>query len=58
MTKEERAEKLIIVEVIEDRIRELQELIADREDSGVRDETFFKLLLDLEQWSEMLVKWN
>ena len=58
MTKVERSEKLKIVHVIEDRIVELQGLIADKEDKGVMDDTLFQLLFELEELSEMLVKRN
>ena len=55
MTKEERAGKLEIIEVMEDRIVELQGLIAEKEDDGVRDDTYLQLLLELEELSKMLV---
>ena len=58
MTKVERMEKLKIVHVIEDRIVELQRLIADKEDKGVMDDTLFQLLFELEELSEFLVKRN
>ena len=58
MTKVERSEKLKIIEVMEDRIVELQGLIADKEDAGVKDDTLFQLLFELEELSERLVKRN
>jgi len=58
MTKVERMEKLKIVHVIEDRIIELQGLIADKEDAGVKDNTLFQLLFELEELSEILVERN
>ena len=58
MTKKERLEKLKITEVMEDRIVELQGLIADKEDEGVMDDTLFQLLFELEELSELLVKRN
>jgi len=58
MTKQERIEKLKIIEVMEDRIIELQGLIADKEDAGVKDDTLFQLLFELEELSEMLVQRN
>ena len=58
MTKVERSEKLKIIEVMEDRIVELQGLIADKEDAGVKDDTLFQLLFELEELSELLVQRN
>ena len=58
MTKVERIEKLKIVEIMEDRIVELQGLIADKEDKGVMDDTLFQLLFELEELSERLVQRN
>jgi len=58
MTKVERMEKLKIVHVMEDRIAELQGLIADKEDAGVKDDTLFQLLFELEELSELLVQRN
>ena len=58
MTKVERIEKLKIVEIIEDRILELQTMIADKEDAGVKDDTLFQLIFELEELSERLVQRN
>ena len=58
MTKEERKQKLKIIEVMEDRIVELQGLIADKEDAGVKDDTLFQLLFEIEELSQRLVKRN
>ena len=58
MTKVERMEKLKIVHVIEDRIVELQRLIADKEDKGVMDDTLFQLLFELEELAELLTERN
>ncbi len=58
MNKVERSEKLKIVHVMEDRIVELQGLIAEKEDKGVMDDTLFQLLFELEELSEMLVQRN
>ncbi|MCH9006882.1 hypothetical protein IIA29_02560 [candidate division KSB1 bacterium] len=58
MTKVERIEKLKIVEIMENRIVELQGLIADKEDAGVKDDTLFQLLFELEVLSELLVQRN
>ncbi len=55
MTKVERSEKLKITEVMEDRIELLQGLIADKEDAGVKDDTLFQLLFELEELSERLI---
>ena len=51
MNKVERSEKLKIVHVMEDRIVELQGLIAEKEDK-------VQLLFELEELSEMLVQRN
>ena len=40
------------------RLTELQRLIADKEDAGVKDDTLFQLLFELEELSEMLVQRN
>ena len=56
MTKVERSEKLKVVHVMEDRILELQGLIADKEDAGVKDDTLFQLLFELEELSERLIQ--
>ena len=56
MTKVERSEKLKITEVMEERIMELQELIGDKEDEGVIDDTLFQLLFELEELSELLIQ--
>jgi len=39
---------------MEDRIVELQGLIADKEDEGVTDDSYLQLLLELEELSELL----
>jgi len=56
MTKKERLEKLKITEVMEDRIVELQGLIAEKE--SIKDDTYLQLLFELEELSERLVKRN
>jgi len=58
MTKVERIEKLKIVEIMEDRIVELQGLIADKEDEGIKDDTYLLLLLELEDLAELLTERN
>ncbi len=58
MTKVERIEKLKIVEIMEDRIVELQRLIAEKEDEGNKDDTYLQLLFELEELSERLVQRN
>ena len=55
MTKVERMEKLKIVNVMEDRIIELQELISEKENEGIKDDSYLQSLFAL---SEMLVKRN
>ncbi len=56
MTKVERSEKLKVVHVMEDRIVELQGLIAEKEDEGIKDDTYLQLLLELEELSERLTQ--
>ena len=56
MTKVERSEKLKIIEVMEDRIVELQGLIADKEDAGVKDDSLFQLLFEIEELSQRLTQ--
>ena len=46
-TKEESAKKLKIIEVMEDKIMELQTMIGEKEHKGVKDDTHFQLLLEL-----------
>ncbi len=58
MTKEERKQKLKIIEVMEDRILELQGLIADKEDEGIKDDSYLLLLLELEDLAELLTERN
>jgi len=58
MTKVARIEKLKIIEDMEDPIVELQGLIAEKEDAGVKDETYLFHLLQLEELAELLTKRN
>ena len=58
MTKKERAEKLKIIEVMEGRIVELQELISEKENEGIKDDSYLQSLFELEALSEMLEKRN
>ena len=58
MTKVERSEKLKVVHVMEDRIVELQGLIAEKEDEGIKDDTYLLLLLELEDLAELLTERN